>query len=187
MSTKMKQDINEQIQIPEKTEVSIDKSLIKIKGEKGEIERRLVNPKIEISKKEDKIVLVSKKATKREKKMINTFKAHIKNMIKGINQGFIYKLKICSSHFPMNISVQNNELTIKNFYGEKKPRKVKFPQEISVKVDGDEIIIEGTNKEQVGQTASKIEGLCKKKRNKFDRRIFQDGIYITFKDNKEIR
>jgi len=183
----MKLDLTEQIEIPEKTQVSVDKSLVKIKGEKGEIERRFPHPRVEISQKDNSINLISKKATKREKKIMNTFKAHIKNMLRGVNETFIYKLKICSGHFPMNVSVQNKELTIKNFYGEKIPRIVRFSEQVSVKVEGDEITIEGVSKELVGQTASKIEEICKKNRRNFDRRIFQCGIFITSKDGKDIK
>ncbi|MAG20296.1 50S ribosomal protein L6 [archaeon] len=182
----MKLDINEQIEIPEKVTVEIDKSLIKLKGEKGEIERRLVHPRVDISQKDNAIILTSKKATKREKTMTNTFKAHIKNMVKGVQEGFTYKLKICSGHFPMNVSVQNNELIIKNFYGEKKPRTVNFPETVSVKVEGEEITVEGVSKELVGQTASKIEEVCKRNRRSFDKRVFQSGIYLISKDGKEI-
>ena len=38
----MKINLDEHIEIPEKVTVEIDKSLIKIKGDKGEIETRLV-------------------------------------------------------------------------------------------------------------------------------------------------
>ena len=53
-----------------------------------------------------------------------------------------------------------------------------------VKVEGSEIIIESTNKELAGQAAADIEQLTRIT-NK-DRRIFQDGIYITEKDGKKI-
>ena len=52
---------------------------------------------------------------------------------------------------------------------------------------GNEITIEGVSKELVGQTASKIEEVCKKNRRKFYRRIFQCGIFITSKDGKDIK
>ena len=112
----MKADFKETIEIPEGVEVSIEDSLLTFKGSKGEIKRKLLNPHIKIFKKDNVIILEVKKGTKREKVMINTFKAHINNMIKGVTEGFVYKMKICSSHFPMTVNVQGNGIIIKNFF-----------------------------------------------------------------------
>ena len=117
--------------------------------------------------------------------MIGTIKAHVKNMIKGVTEGHRYILKICSGHFPMSVSVSNNEIQIKNFLGEKIPRIVKLRDDVKVKVEGDKIIIESLNKESAGQTAADIETICKI-RDK-DIRIFQDGIWIIEKDGKGIK
>ena len=108
------------IEMPESVTFEIVDSTIKLKGPKGEVERILLNPKVKIEKQENKVVISAKNATKRDKTIIGTFKAHIKNMIKGVTEGHIYRLKICSGHFPMNVSMNNNELAVKNFLGEKK-------------------------------------------------------------------
>ena len=71
----------------------------------------------------------------------------------------------------------------KNFFGEKVPRKIKFDKKnVSIKVDGTEVLVEGMDKEKVGQTAASIEQLTR--RPGFDKRIFQDGIYITEKPKR---
>lgn len=181
----MKLDLKEEIEIPEGTEVKIEKGLVSIKGSKGDVIRKLLNPKIQISKEEKKIVLSAKKASKREKTMIGTFKAHIKNMLKGANDGCIYRLKICSSHFPMSVSVKDDEFSVQNFLGETIPRTFKIKQGVTVKVEGEDVVVESPDKELAGQTAASIERLCIIKKR--DRRIFQDGIYITEKDGKEIK
>jgi large subunit ribosomal protein L6 len=116
--------------------------------------------------------------------MMQTFKAHIKNLIRGVMEGHLYKLKICSGHFPMSVSVSGEEFIIKNFMGENVPRTLKLKENVSVKVEGDQVIVESIDKEKAGQTAADIEQLTRVT-NK-DLRIFQDGIYITFKDGKEI-
>jgi large subunit ribosomal protein L6 len=121
---------------------------------------------------------------KKSKKTANSFKAHIKNMVKGANEGHIYKLKICSGHFPMTVSLKGETLEIKNFIGEKVPRTLKVLEGTTVKVDGTEIIVESINKEKAGHMAASIEQLTR--RPGFDRRIFQDGIYIVEKDGKII-
>ncbi len=181
----MKEKIQEKIEIPGGIEISIVKGVINVKGPKGETSRKLIHPRIKIEFKDSNVQLTSEKATKREKTMIGTFKAHIKNMIRGVEEGHIYKLKVCSGHFPMNVSVSGEEFVVKNFMGETIPRKLKIRKGVDVKVEGNDVIIESVNKELAGLTASSIEKLTK--RPGFDNRIFQDGIHLYIKDGKEIK
>ena len=177
-------NINEEILIPNNVEVSLDGRKIKAKGEKGHLEIEFYHPKIKVNKDNNKIKFNATNATKREKRLIGTFKAHIKNIINGVNDGYEYRLKVCSSHFPMNISLQGNSLIIKNFLGEKIPRKAKILDGISVVLESDQIILKGISKEKVGQTAANIESACKVSNR--DRRRFEDGIYITSKGSKKV-
>ena len=103
----------------------------------------------------------------------------MKNMVKGVVEPFQYKVKICSGHFPMNVSMSGQELIVKNFLGEAVPRRIMMPEGTKVKVNGTEIDISSANKELAGQAASRIENLCRITNR--DRRIFQDGLYITEK------
>lgn len=178
-------DIEEKISIPKEIEIEVKENIIKVKSSKGENQRKLINPKIKIEKKNDYIILKVQKPTKREKKIINTFKAHIKNLIKGVINPFSYKIKICSGHFPISVSKENNYLIIKNFFGEKKPRKAKILEGVEIKINGDIISVEGVDKELVGQSASNIEQCTR--RCGFDRRIYQDGCWIIEKEGKKIR
>lgn len=169
-------DLIEEIQFSENTNVELVEDTIKIEGPKGKIERRLAFPNVELKKQNNKIQLMSKGASKREKRMINTFKSHIKNMILGTSQGFEYRLKVCSSHFPMSVSVDKNIVIIKNFLGEKTPRNARILDGVNVKVEGIDIIVTGIDLEKVGQTAANIESACRITNR--DRRVFQDGIFI---------
>jgi len=185
MSTKEKTKksiFREELNIPENVEVNISGSLIEVKGPQGNNEKRLANPKIEIKKENDKLVLQSKSHVKKEKRVLNTFKAHINNLINGVINPYIYKLKICSGHFPMNVSVSNNKVIIKNFFAEKIPREAKILPNVEVNINGDMITVKSVDKELAGQTASNIEQACRIT-NK-DRRVFMDGIYITSKSEK---
>ncbi len=177
--------LEEMVKMPEKVTVDLQNNKIILKGERGSLQRVMSNPHILITKKDNEIILTAKKVNKRNKKTLGTFKAHLRNMIKGVSEGFTYRLKICSSHFPMNISVTNTEFILKNFLGEKIPRVLKLSPEVKVKVEGADVVVQGNNKEQVSQTSASIEKLTKIKNR--DPRIFQDGIYIISKDGKEIK
>ncbi len=182
------ENIEEKVEIPEGVSLEISGKTVKLSGEKGSLERNFRFPLIEFSKKEDNgktyFSVFVKKYTKREKKIFGTIKAHIKNMIKGVTEGHTYKMKICSGHFPMNVSFKDNELIVKNFFGEKTPRTLKISPDVSLNLSGDIITLSGINKELLGQTASMIEKLTS--RSGFDKRRFQDGIYIIEKDGKKI-
>ncbi len=182
---KEKKEIKIEIEIPELITVAIDGAVLKIKGRAGEISKKLVCQNVRIKKEDNKIIINALKSTKRERKLANTFSAHIKNMLKGADEPYKYTLKICSGHFPMNVSVKGNELIIKNFFGEKIPRVIKIKKGADVKVDGDLIVVESPDKELASQVAADIEQLTK--RTKYDRRVFQDGIYLINKDGKELK
>jgi large subunit ribosomal protein L6 len=106
-------------------------------------------------------------------------------MIKGATEGHVYKLKVCSGHFPMNVAVAGKDFVVKNFLGEKKPRQVAIKEGVDVKVEGEIVTVESCDKELAGQTAADIETLTRITNR--DLRIFQDGIYITEKDGKPVR
>jgi len=174
----MKTKIEEIIEIPEGIQVEIEKNILQIKKENLE-----VNMKIHgnfITRKEgNKIILINEKATKKQKKEIKTNSAKIKNIIRGLQEKYIYKLQICHVHFPVSVSIKDNELIIKNFLGEKKERRAKILDGVNVKIEKDIIIVESHDKEKAGQVAANIEAATKI-RNR-DRRIFQDGIFIIEK------
>ena len=179
-----KKDLQELLEIPEGITVSKELNFVVITGPVGTVKKKLDNPRITIGITGNQVKILSKSAGKTEKAAVFTYRAHLKNAFKGVMQPFVHKLKICSGHFPMNVSVSNNVLIIKNFLGEKVPRKVDIKYDVNVKVDGAFILVEGPDKEHVGQVAADIEQATR--RPGFDKRIFQDGIYIIEKAGKVI-
>ncbi|MFC1723515.1 50S ribosomal protein L6 [Nanoarchaeota archaeon] len=170
---------DESIDIPEGVQVEVSGTSVTVKGPKGELVKEFRFPNVSYKVDGNKIVAQSSKATKREKALIFTFKAHLNNMLKGVQEPHTYTLKICSGHFPMNVVVSGKELVVKNFLGEKIPRKLKLKEGADVKVNDQEITVTGINIEIAGQVAADIEQLCRITNR--DIRIFQDGIYIIKK------
>jgi large subunit ribosomal protein L6 len=180
----MKKPFEQIIEIPEGVELSLDGNVLKVKGPEGENSREFKLGKIKFEIKNNKILLSDKNATKREKKIINTTTSHIKNMIKGVQEKFIYTLKVASSHFPMTVKTEGNKVEIKNFLGEKTPRYCIIPEGAEVEIKKNDITIKSVDREIAGQAAANFEKATRI-RNR-DRRVFQDGIYITSKAGKEI-
>lgn len=179
-----KDGLRMEIGIPEGVNVELSGYKVIVSAGDKSLEREFLMPKLKRSVEDGKIIITAERATRREKKMAGTLKSRLQTMFKGVTEGHTYKLKICSGHFPMNVSVSGDELVIKNFLGESVPRKITIPKDVKINVQGTDIILEGINKERVGQTAGNIEKLTRIKTR--DSRTFQDGIYIVEKDGKNI-
>jgi large subunit ribosomal protein L6 len=168
--------IEERIDIPPGVEITIENDLITAKGENGQVIRSFSYPGVRIEKDDSQIYIRVEKPNKRQAALVGTIASHIRNMIKGVTKGFMYKLKMVYSHFPMTAKVEGNEVYVENFLGEKIPRKSKIVGNTTVTIKGTEIEVRGCNIEDVGQTAANLEQLTRVKRR--DPRVFQDGIYL---------
>jgi large subunit ribosomal protein L6 len=157
--------------VPENVELIINGMEITAKGPRGEVKKRFKVRGLKVWVDENREVHVEAA----EKACINTMKKHILNMIKGVTEGFQKKMVARYVHFPIKLKVEGNRLVIENFLGERKPRYAKIMPGVTVKVKGQELIIEGNDIEAVHQTAANIRQATKI-RNK-DFRVFQDGIY----------
>ncbi|OQX22159.1 MAG: 50S ribosomal protein L6 [Candidatus Altiarchaeales archaeon A3] len=177
--------MDSKILIPQGTNVEIINDMIKVKGKYGKVEKKFNSYDLQINANSKEVIISAKTDKKREKKLLNTYYSHINNMIKGANNKVLYKLKLVFSHFPVSLEVKGSELIIKNFLGEKAPRRAKILDGVTVKVTGKDLTVEGIDIEKTSQTAANIEQAGKIK-NK-DRRIFQDGIYVVEKDGKLIK
>lgn len=180
----MRKLLFQEIEVPEGVQITIDGKEVSVKGPIGELKRELAFGKLEIIQEKGKLILKDKKATKTEKKMMNTISSHLKNMIKGVQEKFEYKLKICFGHFPFTVKIEGNKAIIKNFLGEKVQRESIIPEGAEMDIQKEVIIIKSLDKEIAGQAAANLE-IATKVRGR-DKRIFQDGIYITEKCGRAI-
>ncbi|MHC1631354.1 MAG: 50S ribosomal protein L6 [Methanotrichaceae archaeon] len=175
----MVKELARRIEVPEGIKVEIEDALVTVIGPKGSVSRRLWHPGIDIRREDSSLVVDSKIARKRHRAMVGTLASHLANMVKGVSEGFEYRMKTVYSHFPIQLKVTKNKLVISNFLGERKPRTAKIMENATVEIKGDEVIVTGIDKECVSQTMANIEQATKIKG--FDVRVFQDGIYLVDK------
>lgn len=170
----------EEIEIP--ADISIEltgNTLTFTKGDK-KVTNKFIAEGIKIEKKDNKIVAASNDSKKKSVAKVNSIIAHINNMIVGVQKGYIYRLKVIYSHFPMNIQKKDKTVEINNFIGSKKVRIAKIVGEAAVEIKGKDITVSGCNKYEVGQTAANLEAASRVKN--FDLRVFHDGIYLHKKE-----
>jgi len=175
-------EVKKQITVPDGVTASFENNVLTIKGEKGELSRTFIHPKIEMKVNGNIVEINSKKVRRKEKALIGTFVAHIKNMIKGVTEGFEYKMKTVFSHFPIKTSVEGNEFVVQNFLGERSARKAKILDGVTIETKGEDVTVQGIDKEKVGQTVANIERATLVKKR--DIRVFQDGVYRISKGDK---
>lgn len=164
------------VEVPENVEVRVEGRVVEVIGEKGRLIRDFSHAPVSIRLEGNEVRVEALWPRKREAALVGTICSHIKNMIIGVTEGFTYRLKIVYSHFPISVKVTGDKILIENFIGEKSPRVTKIVGDVKVKVEGEDIIVQGMNIEDVGQTAANIELATKVKKK--DPRVFLDGIYI---------
>jgi large subunit ribosomal protein L6 len=171
-------EIKEAIKIPDGVQITVEGKNVTVKGKKGSMSKLLSHPKIDFAIVDNMIhISCSQSPHRKEKALIGTYKAHIRNMMKGVTEGYECTMKTVFSHFPIKTSTEGNQLVIQNFLGERFARRAEILENVKVEVKGDVITLTGIDKEKVGQTAANIERATKVKNR--DIRVFQDGIYIT--------
>lgn len=181
---KMNKDLKREIEIPSGVEFSVNGNNFIAKVNGKEIKKEFDLRRVVASVKDGKVVLEAKDATRRESKMIGTIWAHVKNMIKGVQEDFVYELEVCNVHFPMNVKLNGNVVSVKSFLGEKMERAAKVLPNVKVDIKGSAITVSSHDIEAAGQTAANLEKATRLTGR--DRRIFQDGIFITKKPYRTI-
>ncbi|HWQ67182.1 MAG TPA: 50S ribosomal protein L6 [Methanospirillum sp.] len=165
------------VSIPAGVTITLDGSIMKVKGPKGELVRDMWHPGITIVIDGDIVTFTTQSGKKKVVSMVGTLAAHCKNMGIGVLTGYKYDLKVVYNHFPIQLKLQGEKLEILNFLGEKYPRSARIIPGTTVKLGTDEVTVTGIDKELVGASAANIERATKIRFR--DPRVFQDGIYIV--------
>jgi large subunit ribosomal protein L6 len=169
-----------ELKIVQEATVAIDNKKVKVSGEKGSLEKSFALREIKIEKIENKIKVSSESDRRKVKSLVGTVLAHIRNMITGVTKGYVYRLKVVFSHFPVTVKVEGDKILIQNFLGERTPRIAKIAGSAKVEVKGQDISVSGIDLDDVGLTASSIEQATRIVG--YDRRRFPDGIFLTGKE-----
>jgi len=168
------------VDVPHGVEANVEGKKVTINGKRGSITKDFWHTTLNIDLQDGRFRVWTESSRKREQAVVNTIAAHLKNMIKGVEEGFTSKLKLVYVHFPISVKVENKQVAIQNFVGERNPRYAKIVGDTEVKVQGDDIVISGIDIEAVSQTAANIQQASKIRRK--DLRKFVDGVYVYVKE-----
>jgi large subunit ribosomal protein L6 len=139
------------IEIPEKVTVTKDGKTITVKGPKGELTRDFRDEvTIEVGEKE--ITLTLPKSTMFTQSLWGTYSSHLRNMMHGVTEGYEKKLIIEGVGFKANLSGKTIEMSL----GFSHTVKIDVPEGLDVKVEKNEIVVAGIDKEAVGSFAASV-------------------------------
>jgi len=175
MSTKQIEKSTVEIQIPDSVKVNLKGNMLHVQGPLGNVYKNFKKIPVLVEINNNKILLKKTGERKKHLAILNTSKSLIQTLCEGVVDGFTIKMKIVYSHFPITVKVEDKNVLIENFQGERAPRISTIKGVTKVTVKGDDVIITGPVLTDVSQTAANIQ-LKSKVKNK-DHRVFLDGIY----------
>lgn len=144
--------------LPEKVSAEMnDGNVLVVKGEKGELKKE-IHGFIKVLNKDNALRIESDKSSAGNKMaMWGTIRSEISNMVKGVSEGYEKRLEIEGVGF--RAQLQGNNLVLN--LGFSHPVEFNAPEGISFKLEKNSIIVSGTDKALVGETASNIRRLKK--------------------------
>jgi len=172
--------VENSVEVPAGVTLKLEGKKVTVAGERGEVVRDFSHTRLDLEHEGGSLRIWAVNPRKREASLVNTLAAHVRNMIKGVTQGFTYRLKIVFVHFPMTVRIEGRRIEIQNFIGERKAREAKIAGGAKVRVEGEDVIVEGIDIDDVAQTAANIQQSMKIRKK--DLRKFLDGIYVYSKE-----
>ena len=140
------------ITVPSGVEVKVNGQDVTVKGSKGELVRTL-NDAVVVKLEDGVITFAPAEGIKDAWAQAGTARANVNNMVVGVTEGFKKTLLLQGVGYRTQVKGQDVNLTL----GFSHPVVYSLPKGISATAPSQtEIIIEGSDKQQVGQVAAEI-------------------------------
>jgi large subunit ribosomal protein L6 len=140
------------VDLPEKVEVQLDAAQITVKGPLGSLTLTLL-PQVSVRKDGSQLTFAPVDDSQFANAMSGTTRANVANMVTGVSKGFQRKLSLVGVGYRAQAQGESLNLSL----GFSHPVVHKMPPGIKVETPTQtEIIIKGTDKQQVGQVAAEV-------------------------------
>ncbi|QDP95534.1 50S ribosomal protein L6 [Microlunatus elymi] len=147
------------VPVPSGVEVTIDGSLVSVKGPKGQLEHTVAEPITVVRNDEGQIVLNRPDDERTSKALHGLSRTLVSNMVTGVSEGYVKKLEIVGVGYRV-ISKGPAELELNLGYSH--PINVKAPEGITFAVESPtKFSVAGIDKQRVGEVAANIRKLRK--------------------------
>ena len=140
------------VTIPAGVTVEIDGHLVTVKGPKGELTREL-NSNIQVEVIENEVVFTRPDESKLSRSLHGTTRSIVNNMVVGVSEGFKKELELIGVGYRAQKQGEKLVLSV----GLSHPVEFEGSEGVSFEVPANtKIVIEGFNKEKVGELAANI-------------------------------
>lgn len=145
------------ITIPTGVTVTVTDNTVQVAGQKGNFTHK-VPAGITVSVAEDKIQVGQEEKTKEQTKaLFGLTRALLANFVKGVSTGFEKRLELAGVGYRAQGAGADLTLSV----GFSHPVKIKAPQGVTFRVEGNVIVVEGADKALVGNTAAIVRAVRK--------------------------
>jgi len=142
------------IHIPSGVEVSVDGQAVTVKGPKGTLVHQ-VHETVNLQRDDNVLNFEPREISPRGWAFAGTTRALINNMVAGVSTGFERKLELVGVGYRAQAQGKTLNLTL----GYSHPINFEIPEGITIETPSQtEVVVRGTDKQQVGQVAAKIRG-----------------------------
>ncbi len=168
------------VEIPQGVEVNLTEREITIKGKLGELKASIV-PGVKLTYKDSQVEVTPANDSKESRALWGTYRNNIKNMVKGVSEGFEVRLEMNGVGYR---SVCDGKL-LSLVLGFSHEIRYAIPHGINIKCEKPTLmVISGANNQLVGQVAGELMKLRPAEPYK-GKGVFKEGSYIRRKEGKK--
>jgi large subunit ribosomal protein L6 len=171
---------NYPVVVPDKVEVTVNHDQISVKGPLGTL-TQTVSTKVKIERVEDRLEFKMNENSRQANAMSGTVRALVANMVTGVTKGFERRLTLVGVGYRAQAQGDKLNLTL----GFSHPVVHQLPKGVKAETPTQtEIIIKGTDKQQVGQVAAEVRRYRSPEPYK-GKGVRYTGEQITLKETKK--
>ena len=142
------------VAVPDKVQVTVDKSKVVVKGPLGTLEQPF-GREVVVKLVNGKVTFAAADETKEANAMSGTLRATVANMVQGVKEGFSKKLTLVGVGY--RAQAQGNKLNLS--LGFSHPIVHALPDGVKAETPTQtEILIKGVDRQKVGQVAAEVRG-----------------------------
>lgn len=141
--------------ISEKVNLSIDGSMVTVKGPKGELKQEIPTG-IELKVEDGSVSVINAAGTKKTKAFHGMMRALLNNMVTGLTEGFTKELQIEGVGYRAAMKGKDLEVSV----GFSNPVIYNIPSDVSIEVEQNtKLKVSGIDKARVGQVAAELRSI----------------------------
>lgn len=144
------------IEVPSNVKVNYTEGVLNVEGPKGKLSLA-IHPDIKLSMENNLIKLERPSDAPFHRAIHGTMAVLIKNMIKGVTEGYTVVLEVVGLGYRAAVKGNNLELNL----GYSHPVVYPIPNDVKIEVKENKIYVSGIDKQRVGQVAAEIRAFRK--------------------------